>query len=91
MYSPRFRERAVALSVDEGRRVAVVAGDLGVTEATLRRWRRQALVDRGEVRVVPTVESVRLRRAAPDRQLEEELGTTRLVARSSTAPGSAHG
>ena len=35
MYSPQFRESAVALVVDEGSRVADVAHDLGVTEATL--------------------------------------------------------
>ncbi|MFD8247934.1 transposase [Nocardia sp. NPDC059691] len=32
---------------DEGRRVADVARAPGVTEATLYRWKRQALVDRG--------------------------------------------
>lgn len=31
MYSPQFRERAVAVVVDEGRRVTDVARDPGVT------------------------------------------------------------
>ncbi len=53
MYSPQFRERAVALIIDEGRRVADVARDLEVTEATLYRWKQQALVDRGDAPGVP--------------------------------------
>lgn len=37
MYSPQFRERAVALIIDEGRPVAEVARDSEVTEATTGR------------------------------------------------------
>ncbi|WP_431951363.1 transposase [Nocardia lijiangensis] len=82
MYSPQFRERAVALIVDEGRRVAEVARDLGVTEATLYRWKQQALVDRGEAPGTPTVESAQLRDALNRiKQLEEELRATRLAAK----------
>lgn len=43
MYSPQFRERAVALILDEGRRVADVARHLGVAEGSLYRWKQQAL------------------------------------------------
>ncbi|MFD3596658.1 transposase [Nocardia sp. NPDC058640] len=58
MYSPQFRERAVALIVDEDRRVGDVARDLGVTEATfLYRWKHQALVDCGKLLGTSTVES----------------------------------
>ncbi|MFI9413972.1 transposase [Nocardia gamkensis] len=81
MYSPQFRERAVALILDEGRRVADVARDLGVTEGSLYRWKQQALVDRGEAVGTSTVESAQLRDALNRiKQLEEELRATRLAA-----------
>lgn len=81
MYSPQFRERAVALIVDEGHRVADVARDLGVTEGTLYRWKQQALIDRGEISGTSTVESRQLRDALNRvKQLEEELRATRLAA-----------
>ncbi|WP_181697661.1 transposase [Nocardia sp. GTS18] len=38
--------------VDEGLGVADIARDREVTEATLYRWRHQALIDRGEVNSV---------------------------------------
>ncbi|MGW8647896.1 transposase [Nocardia salmonicida] len=82
MYSPQFRERAVALIVDEGRRVADVARDLGVTEATLYRWEHKSLVDRGEVPGTSTIESSQLRDALVRiKQLEERLRATRLAAK----------
>ncbi|MGW4095132.1 transposase [Nocardia sp. NPDC004750] len=62
MYSA---QRAVALIVDEGRRVADVARDLGLTEATPYRWKPQTLVDRGEVPGTSPVESAQLRDACP--------------------------
>ncbi|MGW4372010.1 transposase [Nocardia takedensis] len=81
MYSPQFRERAVALLLEEGRRVADVAQDLGVTEGSLYRWKQQALIDRGEAPGTPTVESALLRDALSRiKQLEEELRATRLAA-----------
>ncbi|MER7455071.1 transposase [Nocardia beijingensis] len=83
MYSPQFRERAVALILEEGRRVADVARDLGVTEGSLYRyrWKQQALVDRGEAPGTSTVESAQLRDALNRiKQLEEELRATRLAA-----------
>jgi transposase len=82
MYSPQFRERAVALIIDEGRSVAEVARDLEVTEATLYRWKQQALVDRGQVPGASSVESVQLRDALNRlKELEEELRATRLAAK----------
>ncbi len=81
MYSPQFRERAVALILEEGRRVADVARDLGVTEGSLYRWKQQALIDRGEAPGTSTVESAQLRDALNRiKQLEEELRATRLAA-----------
>ena len=81
MYSPQFRERAVALILDEGRRVADVARDLGVGEGSLYRWKQQALIDRGQAPGTATVESVQLRDALYRiKQLEEELRATRLAA-----------
>ncbi|WP_373864658.1 transposase [Nocardia vaccinii] len=37
MYSPQSRERAVGLILEQGRRVATVAQDLGVAEGSLYR------------------------------------------------------
>ncbi|MBF6543413.1 hypothetical protein [Nocardia brasiliensis] len=59
-----------------------IADDLEVTEATLYRWKQQALVDRGEAPGMPTVESVQLRHALNRiKQLEEELRATRVAAK----------
>jgi transposase len=47
-FTDEFKRDAVALVIDEGRRVIDVAGALGVGEGTLGNWVRQARVDRGE-------------------------------------------
>ena len=46
-YAPEFRRRVVEL-VRGGRPVSVVAAEIGVSEATVYRWRVQDRVDRGE-------------------------------------------
>ena len=46
-YPPEFRRRAVEL-IRSGTQLKQVAADLGVSEQTLRNWRRQAQVDRHE-------------------------------------------
>ena len=46
-YPERFRREALEL-VREGRSIADVAESLGVSQQTLRNWRRQAERDRGE-------------------------------------------
>jgi transposase-like protein len=47
-FTDEFKRDAVALVIDEGRRVIDVARSLGVGEGTLGNWVRQARVDRGE-------------------------------------------
>ena len=46
-YAPEFRRRVVEL-VRCGRPVSVVATEIGVSEATVYRWRVQDRIDRGE-------------------------------------------
>jgi transposase len=46
-YAPEFRRRVVEL-VRGGRPVTVVAAEIGVSEATVYRWRQQDRIDRGE-------------------------------------------
>jgi transposase len=47
-FNDEFKRDAVALVIDEGRKVIDVARSLGVGEGTLGNWVRQARVDRGE-------------------------------------------
>jgi transposase len=47
-FTDEFKRDAVALVIDEGRKVIDVARSLGVGEGTLGNWVRQARVDRGE-------------------------------------------
>jgi transposase len=59
-FTDEFKRDAVALVIDEGRRVIDVAGSLGVGEGTLGNWVRQARVDRGERAGVTTSERTEL-------------------------------
>ena len=61
-YSPEFRAEAVRLLRSSGKTVAELSRELGVSEQTLRNWRRQAAVDRGESAGVITDERSRLQR-----------------------------
>ena len=47
-FTDEFKRDAVALVIDEGRRVVDVARSVGVGEGTLGNWVRQARIDRGE-------------------------------------------
>ena len=47
-YSPEFRRDAVAMVVDEERKIADVARSLGVNEGTLGNWVNRERVERGE-------------------------------------------
>jgi len=76
-YAPEFRRRVVGL-VREGRSVSRVATELGVSEATVYRWRQQDRVDRGERPGLSSVERVELAQARRRiRELETELEITR--------------
>ena len=76
-YAPEFRRRVVEL-VRSGRAVSVVAAEIGVSEATVYRWREQDRVDRGEQPGLSSVERVELGQARRRiRELEAELEITR--------------
>ena len=49
-FTAAFKSGAVRLVIDEGRSVASVARDLGVTVSNLHNWVRQAKVDAGQGR-----------------------------------------
>ena len=59
-FTDEFKRDAVALVIDEGRRVIDVARSLGVGEGTLGNWVRQARVDRGERAGLTTSEKTEL-------------------------------
>jgi transposase len=61
-----------------GRSVASIAADLGVSDQTIYTWRKQELIDTGQVPGLTTVEARELR-AAKRRivELETELSVTR--------------
>jgi transposase-like protein len=76
-YAPEFRRRVVEL-VRWGRPVAVVAAEIGVSEATVYRWRAQDRIDRGERAGLSSVERPELAQARRRiRELETELEITR--------------
>jgi transposase len=76
-YAPEFRRRVVGL-VRGGRAVSVVAAEIGVSEATVYRWRHQDRIDRGERSGLSTVERVELGQARRRiQELETELEITR--------------
>ena len=59
-FTVEFKRDAVALVIDEDRTVVDVARSLGVGEATLGNWVRQAGIDRGERGGVTTSEKAEL-------------------------------
>ena len=77
MYSSSVRRQIVA-RLRSGEPVAVVAAETGVCQATLFRWKRQALIDAGVIEGIPSVEADELA-AARKRiaALEAELALTR--------------
>ncbi len=75
-FTEEFKRDAVALVIDEGRRVIDVARSLGVGEGTLGNWVRQARVDRGDRAGVTTserTELVELRRENARLRMERDL------------------
>jgi transposase-like protein len=77
MYSATVRRQIVA-RLRSGEAVAAVAVETGICQATLFRWKRQALIDGGVIEGTPSVEADELA-AAHKRiaQLEAELALTR--------------
>src|SRR4051812_12815192 len=71
-YPPEFRRQAIEL-VRSGTPLKQVAAELGVSEQTLRNWRRQHEVDAGRAEGLTSDEREELRRLRRDvRRLEQE-------------------
>lgn len=65
----------------EGREPKQLAQELGISSATIYRWRHQARIDAGEVPGTTSQDAAELADARRRiRQLEEELKATRLAA-----------
>ena len=76
-YAPELRRRVVEL-VRGGRPVSVVAAEIGVSEATVYRWRAQDRVERGEQPGLSSLERVELAQARRRiQELETELEITK--------------
>jgi transposase len=86
-YAPEFRRRVVDL-VRAGRSVGVVAAEIGVSEATVYRWRAQDRIDRGERPGLSSVERTELAVAwRRIRELEAELEITKKASALFAADG----
>jgi transposase-like protein len=76
-YPPEFRRRVLDL-VDAGRPIARIAHDLDLSDQTIYNWRRQHLIDTGQVSGITSSDQAELvaarRRIA---ELETELAVHR--------------
>jgi transposase len=69
-YSPEFRQRALRLldttmeasDISEFEAIKSVASKLGISEESVRRWRRKAQVDAGERAGTTSLEHAEIRR-----------------------------
>jgi len=59
-FTDEFKRDAVALVIDEDRKIIDVARSLGVGEGTLGNWVRQSRVDRGDQAGLTTTEKAEL-------------------------------
>ena len=77
-FTKEFRADAVRLARESGKGVGEIAEDLGLWEATLRRWIAQAEIDlgrgaEGALRTEDRVELTRLRRENRTLQMERDI------------------
>ncbi len=75
-FPPEFRREAVELMRVTDKPLPVLAKDLGVSQQTLRNWRRQAQVDQGEREGVTSDQAEELRRLRRENrtlQMEREV------------------
>jgi transposase-like protein len=76
-YPPEFRRAACARLV-AGEKVTSLSKELGVSEATLYLWKRQALIDAGRAEGIKSFEADELAQALKTiAELEAELEITR--------------
>jgi transposase-like protein len=75
-YPPEFRRRAVELARLRERPIAHIAEELGISDATLHGWLKQADIDGGQREGLTSdeqAELVRLRRANRTLAMENEI------------------
>ena len=75
-YPPEFRRRAVELARLHEKPISHIAADLGISDATLHGWLKQADIDEGRTEGLTTderAELVRLRRANRVLEMENEI------------------
>jgi len=75
-YPPEFRRRAVELVRRREKPIVQLAADLGVSDASLHAWLKQADIDEGRTAGLTTderAELVRLRRANRVLEMENEI------------------
>jgi transposase-like protein len=76
-YAREFR-RAVCARLVAGEKVSSLSPELGVSEATLYKWKRQALIDAGRAEGVKSFEADELAQALKTiAELEDELEITK--------------
>jgi transposase len=72
-YPPEFRREAVELYRSSGKSLATVAAELGIAVESLRNWKTQDEVDRGEREGLSTDERERLKELEREnRRLRQE-------------------
>ena len=71
-YPPQFRAEAVRLVRESGKPMAQIAGDLGVSVESLRKWTRQAQIDAGEREGLTTAEREELSRLRRENRILRE-------------------
>jgi len=72
-YPEPFRRKVLDLLAD-GKPVKHVAEDLGISQQTIYNWRKQSLVDRGDLPGMTSIENAELASARSRiRELEEEV------------------
>ena len=75
-YPPEFKREALELLKLSDKSLPQIAKDLGVSEQTLRNWRRQAEIDQGEAEGLTSDERAELR------ELRRRVGHSRWRRRS---------
>ncbi|QIA27781.1 IS3 family transposase [Thermaerobacter sp. PB12/4term] len=86
-YPPEFRAEAVRLVRESGKKLQQIAADLGVSEASLRKWVRQAGIDAGQRPGLTTAEREELNRLRRENRILREEREILKKSRSLFCPG----